>query len=77
MEKKLYFCDCCGKELEEGNEFYTIDIEGSVMVKHPLDNCLSINSNREKQYFTLYVEVKERRAIESTLNANLLTSNQN
>ena len=55
MEKRLYFCDCCGKELEEGAEFCTIDLEGSVMVKQIWDDYASIKTIEKKRYITLYV----------------------
>ena len=55
MEKRLYFCECCGKELEEKDEFYTIDIEGSVVIQRPWDSYVSFETSKEKRYIRLYV----------------------
>lgn len=55
MEKRLYFCDVCGKEIENKEEFYEISVEGAIMVKRPWDTYHFYNSNKEKQYITLLV----------------------
>ena len=55
MEKRLYFCDVCGKELKEGDEFCTIDLEGSVMVKNLWDDYVTIKTIEKRRYVTLYV----------------------